>query len=147
MSKAGFPQKKTDVINTVMKVVKDDGRKTPFRDGRPGETWFKAFMRRHPQISNRIAETVNKTRAGVTEENLRNWFKGMEEFLLKEGHPDILDDGFRIINAEVFRCVLRVGKSWDQEAGKMCMKVYQVKKRKLLQCWVPSTPMYSHSKR
>lgn len=39
LAKAGFPQKKMDLINTVQKIVQEEKRDTPFKDGRPGEKW------------------------------------------------------------------------------------------------------------
>lgn len=45
LAKAGFPQKKTDLINTVQRIIHEEKRSTPFsKDGRPGEKWYLFFF-------------------------------------------------------------------------------------------------------
>lgn len=78
MAKCGFPIRKKDLLETVAGIVKDSGKPTPFKEGKPGETWYRCFLKRHPEISIREAESINKARAVVTEERVRNWFTDLE---------------------------------------------------------------------
>lgn len=79
MAKRGFPIKKIDLIETVEKIIKDSDKKNKFKGGRPGERWYQNFLKRHPIISLREAEGINKARAVVTEESIRRWFFNLEE--------------------------------------------------------------------
>jgi hypothetical protein len=38
-----------EVIEFVVKFIKSDNRKNPFRNGTPGDKWFSLFRRRHNQ--------------------------------------------------------------------------------------------------
>lgn len=100
LSKAGFPRKKDDLLDTVMKIVEEDGRPNPFINNRPSDTWYRNFLKRHPAISERTAETISKARSLVNEANIRKWFKDLESFLQEKGCADVLCDGRRILNAD-----------------------------------------------
>lgn len=99
-AKKGIPLKRSTLIQTVQEVIEGDGRDIPFTNGTPGRTWLKIFMSRHPEISEKTAEEMNKARANVTEEDLRKWFVDVQEFLEQEGCADILLDPTRIYNAD-----------------------------------------------
>ena len=70
--KCGFPINRDDFFNTVQKIVKEDGRKIPFTDDKPGFYWFQGFMRRNPQRTERFPERLTGGRAVVTEERIRS---------------------------------------------------------------------------
>lgn len=99
-AKKGFPVKRQTLIETVGDVVKEDGRETPFTDGTPGRKWFSAFMKRHPSVSERHAESINAARARVTEKHIREWFEELRTYLESENALDILDNPSRIFNAD-----------------------------------------------
>ncbi|RLU20864.1 hypothetical protein DMN91_007478 [Ooceraea biroi] len=98
LSQRGFPVTKTQLLYNVGYLIKKLGRKTPFTDGLPGRHWCEAFLRRHPNISSRIAQNLPKSRASVTEDILRNWFKEVEQHLAEKQLIDI--DGARIFNCD-----------------------------------------------
>lgn len=100
IAKCGFPVKKQELLDTVQKILKDLNKPNPFKDDRPGQTWYLNFLKRHPKISVRSAEGINKARARVTEESIRLWFRELEAFLAQEGKLDILDDPTRIFNGD-----------------------------------------------
>ncbi|XP_063217115.1 uncharacterized protein LOC134527954 [Bacillus rossius redtenbacheri] len=99
-AKKGFPIKRITLFETVRDIVLSDQRPTPFKDGQPGIKWFKSFLKRHPTLSERYAESINTARATVTEESLRQWFHELKGFLEQENHLDILNDPSRIYNAD-----------------------------------------------
>lgn len=68
-AKIGLPMLKYDVKDSVCNVIKSTKRKTPFVDDRPGEKWVSLFMKRHPTITQRNTETINRGKACITEES------------------------------------------------------------------------------
>lgn len=81
LAKCGFPQKPTDLLNTVQKIIRDDKRKNPFKDELPGKSWYYGFLKRHPELSLRTPEGLSKGRAIVTEESVRKWFRDLRGYL------------------------------------------------------------------
>ena len=59
-AKKGFPVNRRILKETVAKIIADDKRKTPFTDGVPGDKWYHSFMRRHPQITEKHCELINR---------------------------------------------------------------------------------------
>ena len=125
LAKTGFPRKKHDLLNTVMKIVRDDQRKTPFRNGRPGETWYTTFLSRHPELTLREPETISKGRAFVTEMNIRSWFDDLKNYLKEVNAEDILAEPQRIINADETNFQLCT-KSGKVLAPRKWQNVYEV---------------------
>ena len=58
------------------------------------------FLKRHPEIKLKNTEILSKTRASVTGENIREWFKGLRAYLQKENALDILTEPARIYNLD-----------------------------------------------
>lgn len=100
LAKCGFPQKPTDLLNTVQKIILEENRKTPFKDGLPGKTWYYGFLKRHPELSLRTPEGLSKGRAIVTEESVRKWFSDLKNYLQEIDAADILEDPSRIFNGD-----------------------------------------------
>lgn len=100
MSKCGFPLKPDDLLNTVQKIVKDDGRPTPFSNGRPGRTWYNSFLKRNPELTHRTPEGISKGRARITKEYLNSWFTELENYLKEIDQEAILLDPTRIYNGD-----------------------------------------------
>ena len=83
-SEHGFPVTKTHLLNCVQKFLIDNCRKNPFKSSRPGKHWFNGFMRRHSHLRQRIAQNLTSTRASVTEEDLRQWFSNIRNYLTRK---------------------------------------------------------------
>lgn len=79
--KTGFPITKNQLLESVLVICQNIKRNNPFKDGKPGRTWYEAFLRRHPEISERISENVCVNRAKVSEESLRKWFDEIAKHL------------------------------------------------------------------
>lgn len=111
-AKIGLPMHKDDVKDSVCNVIKSIKRKNPFVDDRPGEKWVSLFMKRHPTITQRNTETINKGKACITEESIRDWFNDLKGHLKEENCCDILMDGDRIFNADEtgVECCPKTGK-------------------------------------
>lgn len=53
----------SDLLDTVENIVTADKRQTPFTNNRPGETWYKCFLKRHPELALREPEGLTKRKA------------------------------------------------------------------------------------
>lgn len=97
----GFPVSKDHLLDSVQMLVKNRKRETPFTDDRPGKHWYKAFLKRHPILTQRVSQNLTRTRAGVTEANIKNWFNEIKEYLEAKNIFDIvLNFGNRVFNCD-----------------------------------------------
>lgn len=96
----GFPLNKRSLCETVKDLISSDNRPNPFTDGLPGSKWFNAFLKRHPDISHRQAESINTARASVSENSIRQWHEEIRIYLASENAEDILQDPTRIFNSD-----------------------------------------------
>lgn len=99
-TKKVFPLQKRKLLETVQNIITEDGRETPFKNNKPGNSWLSGFFKRHPQITQCHAEVINRGRAKVTEERIRGWGTGLRDYLKEVDALDILDDPSRIYNAD-----------------------------------------------
>lgn len=100
IAKAGFPVTKDALVSSVSRLVKDLGRDNPFTESVPGEKWYKLFLNRHQNISERVSQALTTSRANVTENQLRGWFSEVKDFLREKNLLGILEDPRRIYNAD-----------------------------------------------
>ena len=47
-----------DIINVVAEYMKNSRKKKPFKDGVPGEDWWRLFMKRHPKLTKRKPQAL-----------------------------------------------------------------------------------------
>ncbi|KAF2900640.1 hypothetical protein ILUMI_05553 [Ignelater luminosus] len=58
MARKGFPVHRQNLILSVEKVIEATGRETKYLlNGTPGRSWFQGFLRRHPKIKQKYAES------------------------------------------------------------------------------------------
>lgn len=84
--------------------------------------WLSGFFKRHPELSQRTPEGINKGRAVVTEECVRKWFSGFLTFM-KENYSDyeaILADPRRNFNGDdlAFSICPKTGRVIDLKGWK-----------------------------
>lgn len=96
----GFPRRKEDVQASVKQFLTENPRSNPFTDNCPGEGWMKAFLKRNPVLRNRTAEGVSSASANVSENDIRGWFKQIDDYLKNKGLQDIFLDPSRIFNSD-----------------------------------------------
>ncbi len=70
----GFPLTTTDLQNIIKDYLDSQGRTTRFVENRPGPVFVYGFLERHPTISVRKANLVKRSRAGVTQETVQEFF-------------------------------------------------------------------------
>ncbi|XP_064641188.1 uncharacterized protein LOC135496014 [Lineus longissimus] len=112
MSQIGHGRVKEELLDIVQKIIEKDGRPNPFKDGRPGKDWFKAFMARNPSLSIRTAEHLGLERAIVTPEKILKWFREMTEYFKDLDLLDIFEHPERLFNCDKsgFPLCVRTGK-------------------------------------
>nr|XP_022909351.1 uncharacterized protein LOC111420562 [Onthophagus taurus] len=121
----GFPRKREDILNSVQKFLTENPRPNPFKNNRPADSWFKAFLKRHPTIVQRTSEAVSGASACVSEADIRKWFKDINSYLTSKNL--IVDDPSSIYNGDEsgFQICPETGKIF---AGKGAKNVYSVEK-------------------
>ncbi|XP_052219882.1 uncharacterized protein LOC127837083 isoform X2 [Dreissena polymorpha] len=98
MAQRGMGLRMVEFLDFVESVVKKEKRKTPFKDGRPGKTWYYAFMRRNAHIiSSRIETPLELKRSKLTKEKTDLWYNSFRDFLIDK---NLIDKPSRIWNAD-----------------------------------------------
>lgn len=100
MGEMGFPVTKSQVLESVGKLVKNLNRETPFKNNIPGKKWYNSFLSRHPEISKRVPQALTSSRAAVTEVDIRKWFGRVKTYFTENDLLDVLDDPSRIFNCD-----------------------------------------------
>lgn len=80
----GFPRRKENLQASVKKFLDIKARKTPFRDNIPGDGWYRAFLRRHPILTERQPEGVTNASSNVSKSDICKWFKGILRLFVRE---------------------------------------------------------------
>lgn len=80
LGKMGFPVSKTQLLDSVALLVKKLNRPNNFTDGRPGRHWFDGFLKRHPNITQRLTQNITSSRAAVTKTKIQFWFEEISEY-------------------------------------------------------------------
>lgn len=100
MARKGFPRNADDVLETVQKFLIDNPRDTPFVNNRPGTGWLKAFLKRHPILSQRTSEGVTKARACVSESDIKKWFLEIRNYLTSENMLEDIQTPQHVFNGD-----------------------------------------------
>lgn len=98
--KKGFPRRQEDVCAAVKDFLTETPRQNPFKDNYPGWGWYRAFLKRHPELSARTAEAVTQASSRVSENDIRNWFIQINTYVSNNNLGDILNDPKRIYNGD-----------------------------------------------
>lgn len=100
VARAGFPITKIELLDSVQHLIKELNRKNPFLHDRPGRTWYEAFLKRHPQLSTRMAQNLTSSRAAVTKQSLLSWFEEVNKYLVENNYKNILESPDRVFNLD-----------------------------------------------
>ncbi|CAH2009353.1 unnamed protein product, partial [Acanthoscelides obtectus] len=98
LASRGFPRKKDDIMHSVQKFLIENPRPNPFNNNRPGECWFKAFLKRQPSIRQRTSEPVSAASACMAEKGIRNWFTDIKKYLNSKNIS--IEDRSRVYNCD-----------------------------------------------
>lgn len=96
----GFPVRIEAVQDSVKRYLDEHPRQNPFVNNRPGRGWCRAFFKRHTNVTLRTPEGVTAASSNISENDIRKWFVGVEEYLNEKGYSDILKDPSRVFNGD-----------------------------------------------
>ena len=100
LSRRGIPVQKKFLLDSIQQIITADPRPTPFVQNRPGKGWFKAFLRRHPNLAERYAEPISRGRGKLTENCIRGWFGDAERFFKENNCQYVMQDPTRQFNGD-----------------------------------------------
>lgn len=100
VAKAGFPVTKEQLLDSVAVLVRKLKRQNTFTNGRPGRHWYERFLKRHPQISNKLTQNITSTRGQVTEAHIRGWFTEITNYLTENNLLHVANVRQRVYNAD-----------------------------------------------
>ncbi|CAH1974521.1 unnamed protein product [Acanthoscelides obtectus] len=100
LASRGFPRKEDDIMHSLQKFLIANPRPNPFNNNRPGECWFKAFLKRQPSIRQRTSEPVSAASACVAEKDIRNWFTDLKMYL--DSKNISMEDPSRVYNCDEY---------------------------------------------
>ena len=67
----------------------------------PVKDWWQGFVKRHPEMTERMPQHLGKERAIITEEKIERWFTDYEQYITSEiKEPTLLQDPSRLYNAD-----------------------------------------------
>lgn len=96
----GFPVRKQELQQSVKIFLDNEPRENPFINNLPGRKWYQAFLKRHPQLTERKPEGVALASAVVNEENIRNWFQQTIAYFEEHNLLEVLKDPTRMLNSD-----------------------------------------------
>lgn len=104
MAMRGMGLRPADVMKLVQNFVNREKRKTPFKNNRPGYTWYYGFISRHAQKIQMRKETLLETsRSKVTHESMDKWFTDYRPFYPRE---------ICLIKAIEYGILMKLGLQW-----------------------------------
>lgn len=81
-------------------LLKKIDRVTPFTNDKPGRHWYELFLKRHPEISQRVSQNLTKTESSVTELKIRKWFSEIQKYIDDSNLTDVKNVPKRIFNCD-----------------------------------------------
>lgn len=99
----GFPLKTEDLKDMAQTLIQSSQRQTSFKNGRPGRSWMRNFLLRHPsvfEISTDMTPGPRRSRTVTTREEVRQWCQQHRRFMASKGLEDIFDHPDRMFNVD-----------------------------------------------
>ncbi|KAJ8947825.1 hypothetical protein NQ318_009969 [Aromia moschata] len=100
ISDHGFPATRLQLLDSVQIIMKKLKRPNTFVNDRPGRKWFHSFLKRHPQISEKLTQNLTKARSDLNEVKLRGWFNEVENYVKSKKLENVFTDPRRIFNVD-----------------------------------------------
>ena len=100
MAQIGYGQTKEQLFIKIQELVYYLQIRTPFLNNRPSEMWYRLFMARYPELSQKQPSLLSRQRAGITRQAIDEWFEEFKSYLEEIGHGYLLDQPSRIFNAD-----------------------------------------------
>lgn len=100
MAKAGLPINTQRLRVFVAKYVKLAKIKNPFKKDTPGPRWVAGFLKRHSNISRRVASSLARSRACVTPGTINSWFGEITAYLEEKHLVETMKNPIQIFNMD-----------------------------------------------
>ncbi|XP_055537200.1 uncharacterized protein LOC129725409 [Wyeomyia smithii] len=100
MARKGLPVTKYRVMSRVLSYIEQNPEKGNFKTGRPSDSWFISFMKRHKDLATRKAESVTSASANVVEQDLRNWFREVYGMAVEDSIDHLLRKAKCVLNGD-----------------------------------------------
>lgn len=100
LGQKGYPVTRNQLSDSVALLAKNLGINNKFVNGRPGRRWIELFLKRHPNISSRISQNITHSRSKINENQIRNWFGRVSDYLKSSENSNILNNPSRIFNCD-----------------------------------------------
>ncbi len=98
--KLGFPVTRDQVRDCIKLIITKCNIKSKFKNKRPGYTWLKLFLQRHPAITLRASQVQCKIRKEMTQAKLDFWLQEVKKYIEAEKLEDVIVDGNHIFNCD-----------------------------------------------
>ncbi|XP_064090901.1 uncharacterized protein LOC135204676 isoform X1 [Macrobrachium nipponense] len=93
MARIGHPQTKQSLPLVVQRILNQKKKKIFQKENLPTHGWITRFLKRHPELSNRIPENLGPLRASITSKKkgtltlktVSSFFQNLQSFLVAEG--------------------------------------------------------------
>lgn len=125
LSECGFPVTKEHLLDAVQNIVKKSNRDTPFTDGRPSRHWYKAFLSRNPELSEKMSQNLTKSRANISEKIMREWFLEVETYFKKKNLMEVGPESIFNMDESAFLMSPNNGKVLVKKGNKAVYNVCQ----------------------
>ena len=87
-AKRGFGVTKDEFLDRVETFIEKDKHETRFTGNRPGNKWYRGFVKRSPKVKLRSARPLDKKHAKITPKEVDQWFENFEKFIQDVGVAD-----------------------------------------------------------
>lgn len=104
----GFPRHKLDVGLSITEFLELNTRENTFKNSISSRGWFRNFLKRYPELTERPIESVSAASTNVSEKNLKKCFRYVQEMLVEEFDFVILKDRTRIFNSDETSFILNL---------------------------------------
>lgn len=125
MSDHGFPVTRRQLLTSVQAILNKTKQKKAVINNKPGQSWWKSFETRHPELCERFSQNLLYTRACVSEEKIRTWFSEVETTLEYENLQRIdvsriynYDESAFMISSKGEKVLVRKGEKIAYNLGK-----------------------------
>ena len=88
----GFPMSADNLRTFVRDYLNDNNIKIPkFKDNKPGDDWYRLFMKRHTELTTRLSSNIKRSRATLSPETITDFFVNLATTLQNVPPENILN--------------------------------------------------------
>lgn len=100
LARLGFSVTKSQLLDSVAELTKKLNKSSKFSEGRPGKKWFTGFLKRHPELAQRVSQNLTAACSNLTENNIQNWFEKINNYLVENNFTEVVSDPTRMFNCD-----------------------------------------------